>query len=428
MNDRFILVGGGQLNGSVSISGAKNSVLALMAAASLGSEDVYLTNIPMNNDVLMMAEILNSLGVKVEVETHSLIINGRGINSYKPPYEIVRKIRASVYAAGLLLGRLGQAEVALPGGDEIGSRPVDLHMRGFQTLGAEVSVEHGLMICRSNGLKGGNYYINRASVGTTINMMLAAAMAEGVTILENPAKEPEIVDTAILLNSMGAKIRGAGTDTIRIDGVSVLHGCEHTPIPDRIEAGTFLIATAAVGGEVQINNVLIEHLRIPIAKLREAGAEIIEGDTDMVIKSHSRMKAVDVDTAVFPGFATDLQAPFGVLLSQAEGAGIIRETIFDNRFRYIDELRRMGAEVKVERDTAIFKGVERLSGAPVEATDIRAGVALVIAGLMAEGITEVSGIYHIDRGYEHFEEKLTSLGANIKRCSMEQELTQDNIL
>lgn len=417
MEGKFIVTGGNRLNGTVNISGAKNSILALMTAAALAKEDVLLNNIPLNSDVYTMGDILSSLGVKVVFQDNTVIINGATINTYKPPYELVRKIRASVYAAGLLLGRLGHTEVALPGGDEIGSRPVDLHIRGFQTLGAEVSVEHGFMICKCSKLTGAKYYINKASVGTTINMMIAATLADGVTILENPAKEPEIVDTAILLNGMGAKIRGAGTDTIRIEGVTELHGCEHSPIPDRIEAGTFMIANAAVGGEIQITNVLSEHLRIPIAKLREAGAEIIEGDTDLVVKSTGRLKAVDVDTAVFPGFATDLQAPFGVLLSQAEGTGIIRETIFDNRFRYIEELRRMGADVKVERDTAIFRGIERLSGAPVEATDIRAGVALVIAGLMADGTTEVSGIYHIDRGYEHFDLKLKNLGATIERIS-----------
>lgn len=417
MEGKFIVTGGNRLNGTVNISGAKNSILALMTAAALAKEDVLLNNIPLNSDVYTMGDILSSLGVKVVFQGNTVIINGATINTYKPPYELVRKIRASVYAAGLLLARLGHTEVALPGGDEIGSRPVDLHIRGFQALGAEVSVEHGFMICKCSKLTGAKYYINKASVGTTINMMIAASLADGVTILENPAKEPEIVDTAILLNGMGAKIRGAGTDTIRIEGVTELHGCEHSPIPDRIEAGTFMIANAAVGGEIQITNVLSEHLRIPIAKLREAGAEIIEGDTDLVVKSTGRLKAVDVDTAVFPGFATDLQAPFGVLLSQAEGTGIIRETIFDNRFRYIEELRRMGADVKVERDTAIFRGIERLSGAPVEATDIRAGVALVIAGLMADGTTEVSGIYHIDRGYEHFDLKLKNLGAVIERIS-----------
>lgn len=414
---KFVVTGGNRLQGSVRISGSKNSTSALMFAAALGKGDVTLTNIPFNSDVIIIAEILRSIGVKVEFGNQSVIINGRDITNHKPPYELVRRIRASVYTAGLLLGRLGIADVAMPGGDEIGTRPIDLHIRGFQTLGAEVSIEHGQMVCKSTGLKGAPYYINKVSVGATINMMLAAVLADGVTVLDNPAKEPEVVDCAILLNSMGAKIRGAGTDSIKIEGVESLHGCEHTPIPDRIEAGTFMIATAAIGGDVQVNNVITEHLRMVISKLRETGVEIIEGDNDIRVISNRRLKTVDVDTGVYPGFATDLQAPFGVLLSKAEGTGIICETVFDNRFRYIDELRRMGADIKVERDTAIFRGVERLSGAPVVGSDIRAGVALVIAGLMAEGITEVSGVCHIDRGYERFEEKLRDLGAEISRVA-----------
>lgn len=414
---KFVVTGGNRLQGSVRVSGSKNSTSALMFAAALGKDDVILTNIPLNSDVITMSEILRSIGVKVEFNGRTVIINGKNIINHQPPYELVRRIRASVYTAGLLLGRLGIAEVAMPGGDEIGTRPIDLHIKGFQTLGAEVSIEHGQMVCKSKGLKGATYYINKVSVGATINTMLAAVLAEGVTIIDNPAKEPEVVDCAILLNSMGAKIRGAGTACIKIEGVESLHGCEHTPIPDRIEAGTFMIAAAAIGGDVQVKNVITEHLRMVISKLREAGAEIIEGDNDIRIISNHRLKTVDVDTGVYPGFATDLQAPFGVLLSKAEGTGIICETVFDNRFRYIDELRRMGADIKVERDTAIFRGVERLSGAPVVGTDIRAGVALVIAGLMAEGITEVSGTCHIDRGYENFDEKLRNLGAGIERVA-----------
>lgn len=414
---KFVVTGGNRLQGCVRISGSKNSTLALMFAAALGKDDVVLTNIPLNSDVKTVAEILRSIGVRVDFEGQSVIINGKDITNHQPPYELVRRIRASVYTVGLLLGRLGLADVAMPGGDEIGTRPVDLHMRGFQTLGAEVSIEHGQMVCKSSGLRGATYYVNKVSVGATINMMLAAALAEGTTIIDNPAKEPEVVDCAILLNSMGAKIRGAGTASIKIEGVQSLHGCEHTPIPDRIEAGTFMIAAAATGGDVQVSNVITEHLRMVISKLRETGAEIIEGDNDIRVISNHRLKTVDVDTGVYPGFATDLQAPFGVLLSQAEGTGIICETVFDNRFRYIDELRRMGADIKVERDTAIFRGVERLSGAPVVATDIRAGVALVIAGMMAEGVTEVSGISHIERGYERFDEKLKDLGADLKRVS-----------
>lgn len=414
---KFVVTGGNRLQGSVRVSGSKNSTSALMFAAALGKDDVILTNIPLNSDVITMSDILRSIGVEVKFNGQSVIINGANITNHQPPYELVRRIRASVYTAGLLLGRLGMADVAMPGGDEIGTRPIDLHIRGFQTLGSEVTIEHGQMVCKSKGLKGAIYYINKVSVGATINMMLAAVLAEGVTIIDNPAKEPEVVDCAILLNSMGAKIRGAGTASIKIEGVESLHGCEHTPIPDRIEAGTFMIATAAIGGDVQVNNVITEHLRMVISKLREAGAEIIEGDNDIRIICNHRLKTVDVDTGVYPGFATDLQAPFGVLLSKAEGTGIICETVFDNRFRYIDELRRMGADIKVERDTAIFRGVERLSGAPVVGTDIRAGVSLVIAGLMAEGVTEVSGACHIDRGYENFDEKLRDLGAGIQRVA-----------
>lgn len=278
-----------------------------------------------------------------------------------------------------------------------------------------MEIEHGMMVCRSGGLRGATFYINRASVGTTINLMLAAALAKGLTVLHNCAREPEVVDTAVLLNGMGANIRGAGTETIRLEGVKSLHGCEHMPIPDRIEAGTFLIAAAAAGGDVRINSAIPEHLLSLLAKLREAGAEITEDGSSLRLAAQTRMKATDVTVGVFPGFATDLQAPFGALLSSAEGTGTVWETIFNDRFRYVDELRRMGAIVKVEGEVAIFHGVDRLSGAPVEAVDIRAGVALVIAGLTAEGITEVAGIEHLDRGYERLEDKLRDLGADIRR-------------
>lgn len=414
---KLILSGGKPLRGTVTLSVSKNTALALMVAASLGREDVLLSNIypSLNTDILTMSAILRHIGVEVEFENDGLRINGRDLIGYQPPYELVRAIRASVYTSGLLLVRLGQAEVALPGGDQIGSRPVDFHIQGFKALGAEVNIEHGLMICKGSELTGTSFLVNRASVGATINLMLAATLAKGITTLTNSAKEPEVVDTAILLNKMGAKIRGAGTETIRVEGVERLHGCEHTPIPDRIEAGTFLIATAAAGGDVQIVNVIPDHLRMPISKLREAGVKILEGDTELRVISDTRVKAVDLEIGVFPGFATDLQAPFGSLLSKAEGTGIVHETVFDNRFRYVDELRRMGAEIKIDGDTAIFKGVERLTGAPLEATDIRSGVALVIAGLIAEGETEISGVEHIDRGYEHFEKKLQNLEADIRR-------------
>ncbi len=414
---KLVITGGRPLCGIVEAGSSKNSVLALLAAAALGRGDVALSNVPLNHDTMIMIELLRHLGATVQLAETTVTVNGAGLTNHQPPYDLVRRIRGSIYLAGLLLGRLGRAEVALPGGDEIGSRPVDYHMRGFQALGAEVAVEHGLLIGRCQGLRGTRIYINRNSVGATINLILAAVLAEGVTVLENPAQEPEIVDTAILLNGMGARIRGAGTGSIKIEGVKSLRSYAHVPIPDRIEAGTFLIATAVAGGEVTVSNVIPEHLRMLVTKLREAGTEVTEVENGLRIVSRRPLTAVDVDTAVYPGFATDLQAPFGVLLSQAAGTGIIRETVFDNRFRYINELRRMGADIKVDHDTAIFRGVERLSGAPVAASDIRAGVALVIAGLAAEGVTEVSRIEHIDRGYVRFEEKLRQLGAEIKRVS-----------
>jgi UDP-N-acetylglucosamine 1-carboxyvinyltransferase len=412
---RFEIQGGNALQGSLEVSSSKNSTLALMAAAALGTEEVILNPVPQISDVLTLSELLRSLGASVRFEENALLINGAALDRHQPPYEITRKIRGSIYLAGLLLARLGQAEVALPGGDEIGSRPVDQHIRGFQALGADITVEHGMLIGKSRGLRGANIFINRSSVGATINLMLAACLASGVTILENPAREPEVIDTAVLLNRMGAKIRGAGTTRIRIDGVAKLSGYEHAPIPDRIEAGTFLIAAAAAGGDVWVTNVIPDHLRMLIAKLREAGAGVIETENGLRITARRKLRAVDVDTDVYPGFATDLQAPFGVLLAQAAGTGIIRENVFDNRFRYVDELRRMGADIKVEHETAVFRGVERLSGAPVEATDIRAGVALVIAGLVAEGLTQVFRIEHIDRGYVSIEKKLRQLGAEIQR-------------
>ena len=313
-------------------------------------------------------------------------------------------MRASFYVAGLLLARLGVAEVPLPGGCALGSRPVDYHIKGFQNLGAQISIEHGYMKAQAASLSGCKNYINRSSVGTTVNLMLAASTAEGTTILENPAKEPEVVDLAICLNSMGARIRGAGTDVIRIDGVKRLRGTEHTIIPDRIEAGTYALAAAITQGRV-LRNVVTDHLRSPLLKLEEAGAIISEGPNELEIAVPQRMQAVDLETAAYPGFPTDLQQPFMAMLTLAEGTSVIRETIFD-RFRFVDELRRMGADLKVERDTAIVRGVSGLTGAPVEATDLRAGAALVLAGMAAEGTTEVGGVEMIDRGYERLEEKL----------------------
>jgi len=323
-------------------------------------------------------------------------------------------MRASFYSAGLLLARLGKAEVPLPGGCAIGSRPVDYHIKGFQQLGAEVVIEHGYMKAEAAKLKGAHIYINRSSVGTTINLMIAASLAEGTTVLENAAKEPEVVDLAIFLNGMGAKVRGAGTDSIRIDGVEKLRGIEYSIIPDRIEAGTFMLAAAITGGDVVLRNVVAEHLRVPIVKMEEAGVQVIRSGTELRVVAPKRLKSVDVETLPYPGFPTDLQQPFVAAMCLADGTSVVRETIFD-RFRYVDELRRMGADIKTEQNTAIVRGVPQLTGAPVEITDLRAGAALALAALAAQGRTELYGVEIIDRGYEFFEEKLRLLGANIYR-------------
>lgn len=410
--------GGKKLQGRIRISGSKNSSLALMAGAALGVEDVILTNVPADTDVKIMAALLQEIGVKVEEKAPGvMVINGAKLKSALIFHELARELRASFYLAGVFLSRLGRAEVPLPGGCFLGPRPVDFHIKGFQAMGARVVIEHGLMKARIPQATGNRIFINRSSMGTTINLIFLAVLAEGTTVLENAAKEPEVVDLAVLLNSMGARIRGAGTEMIRIQGVRRLHGAEHGIIPDRIEAGTYMIAVAAAGGEAILENVMVEHLRAPLMKLRETGLEVEEGETDLRLKVSGRLQAVDVETAPYPGFPTDLQQPFGALMTMAEGTSIIRETVYDNRFRYLDELTRMGANIKVDRDRAIIKGVPKLSGAPVETPDLRAGAALVVAGLGAMGSTIVANAECIDRGYEKMVEKLKQIGACIERCS-----------
>jgi|SRR5690554_1295494 len=410
-----------RLEGRIKVSGSKNSGLALMVGAALGNEDVLLTNVPHDTDILVMSEILQGLGVRVDSPAPGqLIINGSNLQLAAIPYELARRLRASFYIAGLLLARLGKAEVPLPGGCFLGPRPVDFHIKGFQSLGAEVLIEHGLMRAektnpRSRREKNERIFINRCSMGTTINLLYLAVLNPGTIILENCAKEPEIVDLAVLLNSMGAKIRGAGTDIIRIQGVESLHATEHSIIIDRIEAGTYLAMVAGAGGDVVIENTMADYLRALILKMREAGVEIVEGETELRVKSTGKLNPVDIETAPYPGFPTDLQQPFGALMTIANGTSIVRETIYDNRFRYLDELSRMGAEIRVDRDRAIIKGVSGLSGAPVETTDLRAGAALVLAGLIADGTTVVSNVEIIDRGYEQLVNKLQSIGAEIKR-------------
>ena len=374
-----------------------------------------MDNIPQGSDVNTICQILQDLGVEVWYDDQRrLHVRGETLSKHKASYELVRRMRASFYSAGLLLARLGKAEVPLPGGCAIGSRPVDFHIKGFAQLGAEVVIEHGYMKAEATRLKGAHIYINRSSVGTTINLMIAASLAEGTTVLENAAKEPEVVDLAIFLNGMGAKIRGAGTESIRIEGVEKLRGIEYSIIPDRIEAGTFMLATAITGGDVVLRNVVAEHLRVPIVKMEEAGVRVTRSGTELRVVAPRRLKAVDVETLPYPGFPTDLQQPFVAAMCLADGTSVVRETIFD-RFRYVDELRRMGADIKTEQNTAIVRGVPQLTGAPVEVTDLRAGAALAIAALAAQGRTELYGAEIIDRGYEFFEEKLRSLGANIYR-------------
>lgn len=413
---RLIIEGGRPLRGAVDISGAKNSALAIIVAAALATEgESVLENIPQGSDVTTICQILQDLGVEIWYDgERRLHVRGQTLSKHQASYELVRRMRASFYSAGLLLARLGKAEVPLPGGCAIGSRPVDYHIKGFQQLGAEVVIEHGYMKAEAAKLKGAHIYINRSSVGTTINLMIAASLAEGTTVLENAAKEPEVVDLAIFLNGMGAKVRGAGTDSIRIDGVEKLRGIEYSIIPDRIEAGTFMLAAAITGGDVVLRNVVAEHLRVPIVKMEEAGVQVIRSGTELRVVAPKRLKSVDVETLPYPGFPTDLQQPFVAAMCLADGTSVVRETIFD-RFRYVDELRRMGADIKTEQNTAIVRGVPQLTGAPVEITDLRAGAALALAALAAQGRTELYGVEIIDRGYEFFEEKLRLLGANIFR-------------
>lgn len=412
----LVIDGGRPLKGSLEISGAKNSALAVIVAAALATEgECVLENIPQGSDIGTICLILEDLGVEVWFdEQRRLHVRGQTLHKYRASYDLVRRMRASFYSAGLLLARLGRAEIPLPGGCAIGSRPVDYHLKGFRQLGAEVTIEHGFMKAKAPRLEGAQIYVNRSSVGTTINLMIAASLARGTTVLENAAKEPEVVDLAIFLNGMGAKVRGAGTDAIRIEGVQSLRGIEYSIIPDRIETGTFMLAAAITGGDVTLKSVVAEHLRVPIVKLEEAGLLIERDHSALRVQAPQQLQAIEVETRPYPGFPTDLQQPLVACLTLAQGTSVVRENIFD-RFRYIDELRRMGADIKTERETAIVRGVKQLTGAPVEITDLRAGAALAIAALAAEGRTELYGVEILDRGYEFFEEKLRSLGAQIYR-------------
>lgn len=415
--ERLIVKGGNRLVGTVKTSGAKNAVLPIIAASILGTLPSRLDEIPALEDVRTICAVLECLGIKVDAsEPHTLKIDSREITSCEAPYELVRSMRASFLVMGPLLARKGYARISQPGGCAIGTRPIDLHLKGFEALGVKIEQGHGYIEASApEGMTGANIYLDFPSVGATENIMMAAAMANGTTVLENPAEEPEIVDLANYLNQMGARVRGAGTNVITIEGVSELHGVQHSVIPDRIEAGTYMIAAAMTGGDVIIENVLPEHQKPLIAKLREAGA-LVEEDIDRIhVVGSGRLKAVDIKTLPYPGFPTDMQAQMMAMLSVAEGRSKITETVFENRFMHVVELNRMGANITTEGRSAVITGPAHLTGCTVRATDLRAGAAMILAGLVAEGATEICDIYHIDRGYEEIAAKLTRLGADIKR-------------
>lgn len=412
----FILEGGRPLEGTVKIDSAKNAVLPVLAAALLTPSQCIIEDAPELEDVKVMKEVLTSLGAKVDHRGSDIAICAENLNSFEAPYELMRKMRASFLVMGPLLARKGKARISLPGGCAIGSRPIDLHLKGFAALGADIEMGHGFVEARCDKLVGASIYLDFPSVGATENIMMAAALAEGQTMIGNCAKEPEIIDLANFLNSMGARIRGAGTDVIKIDGVKDLKGISYTVIPDRIETGTYLVAGAITGGNILLENALPEHLKSVIAKLVECGAEIIEEPEGLRVIGHGRPSATDIKTLPYPGFPTDMQAQFTAYLTLAEGTSMVIESVFENRFMHVEELRRMGAKIKIDGRSAVIEGVEKLSGAPVKATDLRAGAALILAGLAAEGTTEVMNIYHVERGYVNIVEKLQSLGAKIKRA------------
>ena len=420
--EKLIVKGGNRLVGAVKTSGAKNAVLPIIAASILGTTPSHLDEVPMLEDVHTISEVLKCLGLAVECspEKNVLDIDSTEITSYEAPYELVRTMRASFLVMGPLLARIGKARISMPGGCAIGARPIDIHLKGFEALGVKIKQGHGYIEASApEGLKGTSIYFDFPSVGATENIMMAASLAEGTTILENAAEEPEIVDLANYLNKMGAKIRGAGTDTIRIEGVDKLHGADYTIIPDRIEAGTYMIAAAMTGGDVVVENVLPEHQKPLIAKLREAGA-VVEEDIDKVrVIGKNPLKAVSIKTLPYPGFPTDMQAQMMAMMVIAEGRSKVTETVFENRFMHVVELNRMGAQISTEGRSAVIDGPCKLTGCDVRATDLRAGAAMILAGLVAEGTTRIGDLHHIDRGYENIVAKLKNLGADIERVDVD---------
>lgn len=408
------------LKGKVRISGAKNAALPILAACLLGTEDIYLEEVPDLKDVSIMCQVLESLGSKVErLGDGKIIINSSGLNKYKTPFELMSKMRASFLVMGPLLARLGRTENSLPGGCSIGSRPIDYHLKGFRSLGATIEEDFGNITAYADQLVGGKIYLDFPSVGATENIMMAAVLAEGETIIDNAAMEPEIVDLSNFLRKLGGKVTGAGTSTIRIKGVEKLGGARHTIIPDRIEAGTFMVAAAITGGDVLVENIISNHMKPVMAKLSEAGCKVIEEGESVRIIGTDELKSIDIKTLPYPGFPTDMQSQFMAFMTQCKGTNVTIETVFENRFMHVEELRKMGAEIKIDGRSAIITGGKPLHGAKVRASDLRAGAALILAGLMASGETYISDIYHIDRGYENIEEKFRDLGANISRVEVE---------
>lgn len=413
--DKLIIKGGRKLKGDVHVSGSKNAALPIFVATILAPGLNEIRNVPFLRDINTTIKVLESLGAGVEGNGHVVRIDTSGISSHEATYDLVKTMRASVLVLGPLLARFGKARVSLPGGCAIGARPINLHLKGLQALGADICLEHGYVEAKAKRLKGARINFDISTVGGTEHLMMAAATAKGETVLENAAREPEIIDLALILNSMGAKIEGAGTDTVRIQGVTELSPVTYDVMPDRIEAGTFMIAAAITGGDVRIHGMRPEHLDALVFKLQDAGVEITSRDNVVRVKGPKRLQSVNIKTRPYPGFPTDMQAQFMALMCVAEGASVVSENIFENRFMHVSELLRFGADITIEGNTATVKGVRKLSGAPVMATDLRASASLILAGLAADNTTEISRIYHLDRGYESIEKKLAALGADIVR-------------
>ena len=421
--EQYVVKGGVPLRGEVSIGGAKNAALGILAAAIMTDETVTIENVPNVRDTRVLLQAIEGIGAKVKyIYNNTVQINGGSISDLNVEYEYIRKIRASYYLLGALLGKYKESNVALPGGCNIGSRPIDQHLKGFKALGAKVNIDHGVVSAKAENLVGGHIYFDVVTVGATINLMMASCMAEGETILENAAKEPHIVDVANFLNAMGANIKGAGTDVIRIKGVNRLHGCTYSIIPDQLEAGTFMMAAAATRGDIVIKDVIPKHLESITAKLLEMGCKLVEGDDWIRVIAEGEVGSTNVKTLPYPGFPTDMQPQIAVALALAKGSSMVTESIFENRFKYVDELNRMGAKIKVEGNTAYIEGVEKFTSAQLSAPDLRAGAALVIAALAADGISQIDDIEYIQRGYEDFEGKLSALGAIIAKVDSEREL------